>query len=152
MPLPEPTRRGFGCRSCCSLSRHYWLIYIAYKGAKGFDGSSHPFMRCPPLSDCSFSMASLCNPLLGPCTLERPVLALVVETLSGLPTALPGSLEILAHHTSQSVSKEFTRGAENGMCVTLSCSQGLPLPSPHPEFTSGVGPVLHNRSPGDSKV
>lgn len=42
--------------------------------------------------------------------------------------------------------------AGTGVCVTLSCSQGFPLPSPHPGFTSGIGPVLHNRSQGDSKV
>lgn len=42
--------------------------------------------------------------------------------------------------------------AGTGVCVTLSCSQGFPLPSLHPRFTSGIGPVLHNLSQGDSKV
>lgn len=42
--------------------------------------------------------------------------------------------------------------AGTGVCVTLSCSQGFPLPSPHPGFTSGIRPVLHNRGQGDSKV
>lgn len=40
----------------------------------------------------------------------------------------------------------------NWVCVTLSCSQGFPLPSPHPKFTSGIGPDLCNRSQCDSKV
>lgn len=145
---PEPNRRGFRCRSCCFLSPHDWLIYIAYKGAKGFHGSSHPFMRCPPLSDCSFSMASLGNPLLGPCTLERSVLALVVETLSGLSHHTPWVTGNSCSPQKPVSFRGIYPGAENGMCVTLSCS----LPSPHPEFTSGAGPVLHNRSQGDSKV
>lgn len=74
-------------------------------------------------------------------------------TLSRISITPAGSSERLAHCAGQPVSRDLISGLELGcVCVTLSCSQGFPLPSPHPGFTSGIGPARHNRSQGDSKV
>lgn len=119
-------RAGVGCFLC---------VFPSLSEAHHPFQSSVPLCRVIPILSSSRSLhTGKANP------------SLVVETLSGFSHHTLWVVGNTCSPSDQLTSKEFTREVKPGSVCDPPLLSGPPFLLPHPEFTPGIGPVLHNQA------